>query len=206
MQGIRKKLSNFWYYYKVHTVVAVITVLILAILVSQCAAKESYDYAVVLSMATVVEEPAAELMGEELARFGEDLNGDGKVMVEVINCTYGSNDTVRINQLGKLQARLALPETVIFLLDEASFSDLDDMGLFGTADGFDAKAGKALSLKGTPMDMLVQNRYGNVLPSDWYLCMRGYDSSAQGGDTAAALYAEQSRALVARLLSAYRAD
>ena len=87
MQKIRQRLGNFWYYYKVHTIVAVIVIAILAVLFSQCAAKESYDYAIVLNMATVVEEPTADLLAGELARFGEDLNGDGAVTIEMINCT-----------------------------------------------------------------------------------------------------------------------
>lgn len=206
MQKIRQKLSNFWYYYKVHTIVAVVVIAILAVLFSQCAAKERYDYAVVLNMATVVEEPTADLLAGELAQFGEDLNGDGVVTVEVINCTYGSNDSVRINQLGKLQARLMMPETVLFILDEVSFSNLDAMGLFGTAEGFDAKMGRALSLNGTAMDAAVQSRFGNVMPAAWYLCVRGYDDTALEGDEEAAAYAEQSRALVSRLLVAYKAE
>ncbi len=206
MQKIRQRLGNFWYYYKVHTIVAVIVIAILAVLFSQCAAKESYDYAIVLNMATVVEEPTADLLAGELARFGEDLNGDGAVTIEMINCTYGSNDNVRINQLGKLQARLTMPETVLFILDEASFTDLDAMGLFDRVDGFDAKEGRALSLHGTPLEAAVQSRYGSVLPTAWYLCVRGYDGNALEGDAKAAVYAEQSMALVSRLMEAYRAD
>lgn len=202
MSELKSKLSNFWYYYKVHTIICVFLAIVLAVLISQCAAKEKYDYSVALYMEKQISEDVCDIIAQELARFGEDLDGDGKVNVEIINCSYGSNDNVRISQMSKLQARLTMPESVLYIVDEACYSNLDPHGVFEGFPGFNDKGGYAFALSGTKMDNEIFRNLGiSYMPKNYYICKRVYtDDSAEDGRAG---FEQQSTELLTRLIAEY---
>ena len=174
----KEKWQNYWYYYKVHTLVGLAVAAVMAILLAQCATTEKYDYSVTLYMSKTMPEQVRKVMAEELAAYGEDLNGDGEVKVEILDCTYGSNDNVRMNQIAKLQARLTMPESILFLTDETCYSNLDGMGLFDTLAILPDKDGKALDLGTSPMEAAITREAGNYLPEKFYISKRRVDRTA----------------------------
>jgi len=209
LASIKKRLDNFWYYYKKHTFIALAIAILFFITVSQCIKNEPYDYSVVLYMEKSIPEEIADIMSVELSHYGVDLNGDGKVTVEVINCSYGENKNVMLGQIGKLQARLAMDNSVLFITDESRFTSLDEQNLFDTVDLFADKDGKAMNLKNTPMDLAIVEGFGDYMPEKYYLSKRrisgtslDVEESSAGGNKAAT-YEAESLDLLHRLPAEY---
>ena len=80
----REKLGKFWYNYQWWVIIgAVVLILIIfaAILVGK---KEKADYTLVLVTKGKLAQTAMDELADELERVGEDLDGNGKVTVQVI--------------------------------------------------------------------------------------------------------------------------
>lgn len=195
MPGVKSKLENFWYYYKVHTMVALAMVVIIAIGVSQCASVEKYDYSVVLYMSKSISEDVTDVIADQLAAYGTDQNGDGKVTVEIINCSYGDDDTARMNQIGKLQARLTMAQSILFIVDDDCYTTLNDQGLFADA-GLPDKDGTALDLSNTALNAAVTEDFGSSMPTHYYICKRKIAGTSLEADADAQQYEAASAALL----------
>lgn len=200
---IKKRLSNYWYYYKVHTIVAVFCVIVLAVMLSQCATKERYDYSLTLYMSKPMNEMITSQMAEELEKYGEDLNSDGVVTVEIVNCSYGDNDNVRMNQIAKLQTRLTMSESILFIVDETCYTSLYDMGLFEKSELLPDKEGYALNLGESAMNTAIERELGDYMPKDYYLCKRSVAGTSIERQEDAAMYEAQSLALLEKLCREY---
>lgn len=82
-------LENFWYYYKWHTIVALVVVLAITVSLAQCVTRRQYDYSVIFACGEAKFSNAQlEALQEQLNPFAEDLNGDGVANVQLIECTY----------------------------------------------------------------------------------------------------------------------
>lgn len=77
------KLEHFWYYYKVHTIIAAIVLFVAYTLVSQMLTDVKPDYEIGLVSAEAVSDTALADLQSTVERFCEDLNGDGKVTVKL---------------------------------------------------------------------------------------------------------------------------
>lgn len=80
----REKLGKFWYNYQWWVIIgAVVLILVIfaAILVGK---KEKADYTLVLVTKGKLAQTAMDELADELERVGEDLDGNGKVTVQVI--------------------------------------------------------------------------------------------------------------------------
>lgn len=201
----RKRLQNYWYYYKVHTIIGLLVAALLAILVSQCAHRQSPDYTVVLYMRKELSEAMTDAMAAELEKFGIDRNGDGQVVVEIVNCSYdgdGSQDVI-MGSIGKMQAQLALPDAPLMITDKYTFADLDEQGVFATRDDLPDQDGKALSLQGTPLYEAVNSVRANYLVNELYLSIRDLEDSDLKDNSFTDTFLSSSQALLENLLKAY---
>ena len=80
-----KKLENFWFYYKYPVLIGLALVLVLGWLGFQRLSREEPDYHIgILRAVPLAEEELAALEGR-FASSGEDLNGDGQVLVQLHN-------------------------------------------------------------------------------------------------------------------------
>lgn len=87
----KEKWENFWYHYKWAFLGGLAAVVVLIVLVVQMLQKNPPDYTMLLVTENAYTEEtlhAAELF---LARYGEDIDGDGEVEVQIINSYLGQN-------------------------------------------------------------------------------------------------------------------
>lgn len=195
--GFKKWWENYWYYYKVHTMVLVLVIVVMAIMITQCVKKVEPDCKLVLYAHKDVPSEVITAMEQELGRFAEDYNNDGKIAVEIVNCSYNPNNpnkNIMIAQLSKLQGELGLSESILFITDMQGFKSLDEQGLFQTQDYFTDLYGKGYSLKGTPLDDAVNTVISGFFPGDYYICKRRIDQSEK---------LEQSERLLLKLINEY---
>lgn len=134
----KKKWENFWYYHKWHVVV-LLFVLFLAFIMIRDAMSPKADYQIGMITAYSAPQEAINQMQKEIVKYGEDLNGDGRVMVQINNYVITPKDSgseVEIANQVKLDADLAAGQSMLFLTDEDSF--LEQQGqqhMFAKSDG-----------------------------------------------------------------------
>ena len=127
-----ERKENFWYYNKGKVIFTLIIAAVLAVLVVQCATRPTYDGDVVLFTYDTYYTDHVNLMEDYFSLFFEDKNGDGKITVNVTNCSYDKNVTMNFqsnqNAATKLSSiLLGQRETVLFLLDKESYDFLDSV-------------------------------------------------------------------------------
>lgn len=123
--SFKKKLENFWYYYKIHTLVAIFILIVVAITVQQCASKVDPDMTVVVATNNpVLSQDNQDRLQNYLGTFTSDLNKDGKKQVQVDALYFGDSQTAQA-----MQAKLAIdlmPETkvYVFITDDTTYQSL----------------------------------------------------------------------------------
>ena len=127
-----EKLSNFWFHYKWHTIAIIASLIVLSIAVSQCASRTNYDFEIVYFTNTYTLEDNTEKIAEYIEKYATDVNSDGEVNVQVINCSISSNSKdyqLRNTNLSKLQSIIAGNEEVIlYITDKNSIHFFDNIG------------------------------------------------------------------------------
>ena len=83
MEQLRKKLQNFWFYYKIPLVVALAALLVLSYLGIQSRSTVQSDYHIGLVRESPCTDAALQSLNEIFTAAGEDRNGDGQVLVQI---------------------------------------------------------------------------------------------------------------------------
>ena len=73
--SFKEKLKNIWYHDKWAVILIGVMVIVIALLITQCATKKKYDLTVVVFTHTITGDPNCEKMGEYLRPFCKDING-----------------------------------------------------------------------------------------------------------------------------------
>ena len=134
----KEKWDNFWFQYKWYVIAITAITVVLAVLITQCATRTKYDLEVVYFTYTAALDEQTNAVADYIASYTEDINGDGEVHVQVVNCSFGnkSGDTqYRYTMMTKLQAMIAGDENaMLFITDAESYKYLADLsdgeGLF----------------------------------------------------------------------------
>lgn len=128
-QEFHKKLENYWYYYKIHTIVAVLVIIVLAFLITQCAKKVDPDMTVMLvSKRVSISEDQQTKLEKVLSDYTEDVNNDGKkiVTVEVLNIDDENGDAQYSSAMRqKLMVEVAGTNNTIFVTDDEFYNYLN---------------------------------------------------------------------------------
>lgn len=174
----KKKLENFWYYYKVHTIVAVFVIISLTILITQCSMRVNPDMTVIIASTTVnFTDEQQTALEQKLAEYTEDINNDGKKVVSVENFYISnspSDSQLNTGRQQKLTALLASSDTTIYILDDGYYDSLNsngelssDLSLISSDSSYKSSDGKGIrkvklselsdfNIKGMP------NGFGNL--------------------------------------------
>lgn len=147
--------NYYWFYYKWHMLAALVLALTIVICTAQCVMKVDPDYYVLFYAQNYYTDEALQEVTDELQKYSEDLNGDGKVKVMAVNCTFSNNDTQRINTV-RQQALLQMTtdNTCFWVMDISGvelYYNNDDIDIFAKPTGFsqyDSHAENAECLKG----------------------------------------------------------
>lgn len=147
--------ANFWYHNKIKFLAAVFALVLFTVAISQCVMVNNFDYKIVVYFNnTALNDRQLEVVRNYFAKYGEDLNGDGRVNVGTINCTYykdgDPNMAIAVKQKLMITA-MGDPMGILYLTDKDSFSDVDkvkeDVGGFFLNKNLGEQEGKAYSLE-----------------------------------------------------------
>ncbi len=88
----KDKLANWWYYNKKILLLVIFLVAVAVSVAVSIFSQEKPDYVIALANAYAIDEEAIAIAEKHMADYGEDLNGDGKVLVDIRNYYFLVND------------------------------------------------------------------------------------------------------------------
>ena len=124
-----EKLQNFWYYYKYVMLVVVFLAVALGISIAQCAGREKFDTEVILYTRASYTEKQIAAIEAELEKYCDDLDGDGVVNVQVIDCSYHKNTGFEHSNAkeSKLNANITSNDVaILYITDDETYKLLTD--------------------------------------------------------------------------------
>lgn len=143
-QTPRSKWENFWFHHKLKFWLILFTVVVAVVGITQLFTRDKPDYYVLLITEIAYTNPEREALSALLEDYGEDLDGDGKVEVQVENCIYSANVNQHQNSgIQQVQAHLMAADRMFFIFEPASYKQfskvlVDDDGqpvdFFATID------------------------------------------------------------------------
>lgn len=139
----KAKWENFWFYHKWHVLIGIVIVMAAAFFIHDFTSNVKPDYQIGLITQKPCSEQAIESLEKELAKYGEDRNSDGKVVVQVDSTVLADDSgsanadpNVQMAGVVRLSADLAEGTSMIFITDDASFrSQQAKQQMFSYLDG-----------------------------------------------------------------------
>ena len=139
----REKRANWWFYHKVHLLVALIMAGVLFSIVYSIVSQVEPDYTIGLITSYNMPDEARAQMEAHMARYGRDRNGDGRVVVQINNYVFASEMKTTTDyqaiqaSMTRFAGDTALNECMIYFHDEAGFDSLREnfSGFFQYNDG-----------------------------------------------------------------------
>lgn len=129
----RKKIDNFWYYYKIHVLVVVFILFVAGVFVKDIVTKVDYDYSVVFVTEEMMTDEEISSIQSVLEKEAEDLNGDGEIHVEVQNYTIPQGDSADPQLVAAGQTKLTVDiqdgTSMIFFLSPGCYESYKDSGV-----------------------------------------------------------------------------
>lgn len=147
----KKWFENYWYYYRIHTIVGIFSVIILVFSLVECANKVYPDLSVSYIGEKVFSEELSTNIKQTFAQYVDDATKNGKIDVEFMPITISKE--VKSEQdmamMQKAQLEIAAGESYLYIMDKAYFEQYAKEGLFlNIAD----KLGKSGEVFGLPLN------------------------------------------------------
>lgn len=143
-EKFKKKWENYWFYYKIHTIVAVVLILIVALLVKQCSDRVNPDITVMIVSRTVnLSDAQTASIQNMLDKYTTDINGDGRRVAECDCYYFGDAQNAQMNYAlqAKLIANVSDAERVLYITDDGYYKELSKTGsLFDKLSNIDTAA------------------------------------------------------------------
>lgn len=128
----KEKIINFWFHYKVHTLLIAFFTVVLAVGIAQCSSLEQYDGKVVLYIDRVCTDAEAEIFKDYLTPYFTDTDGDGTVNIQIVNCAYTNKGTYDMDYSSALAAKLQSTisgegDVQLFIVDPVKLEQLNNI-------------------------------------------------------------------------------
>jgi hypothetical protein len=143
-QTQKSKWENFWYYHKWHVIAGVFILFVVLFTVYDFCSKEKPDYEIGLITQEKYPSDMTDALEAQLAKYGTDLNGDGKVIVRLSSYVVGNTGTsggaedpnLAMASYAKITSDLSNGTSMIFITDDASFAkEQEAFQLYSYLDG-----------------------------------------------------------------------
>lgn len=185
-QTPKGKWQNFWFYHKWHVIIGAAILLVTGILIGQAVSRPNPDYRLAIATDSYIPDSAVELLEQELGKVGKDLNGDGRVLIQVDALYLGNGENISQMEMAnktKLMAYLASNEPLFWAMTPQIYEDLllqmSDGDLFQAlelqADGI-SEDGRYWDWKGSE---LLQAEEMKGVPEDLYFGVRTVNESKE---------------------------
>ncbi len=126
-------LSDIWYYYKVHFLVALAIVIAIVYTVYTTGTKVEPDFTIDCFSDTGITYEMSDKLSELISNSGTvtDIDGDGKVVTNISNYPTGlSSPNGDPNYIQVIQLRMAVGESPLIMAEPRVFDMYDESGVF----------------------------------------------------------------------------
>lgn len=131
----KQKRQNFWFYYKWHVIGILVVIAVIVFTVMDLAGRVEPDYTIGVITFEASTTDMFESLQEPFASFGEDLNGDGAVVVDVAQYDLASEDPqVIMADTARLMGDFQTSQSIFFLTDNVEKAQ-NQLGAFAYNDG-----------------------------------------------------------------------
>ncbi|MBP5618468.1 MAG: hypothetical protein J6X61_04910 [Clostridia bacterium] len=168
----KQKVENFWFYHKKAVLLGGFLVIAFGFALWQFLTREKPDYIVMLAMDKTVPAAVIETVEDELSALGEDLNGDGRVIVSVYDVSTAADRETQKANATKMLAELQNGEVMLFLTDGVYFDKLNDLQVFEERADFPDREGLAWNLRDTPLCAAIDQKMPGFLGDEFLLGKR----------------------------------
>ena len=118
--SFKDKVKHFWEYYKWHTIVSIIVVIMIGTTIYQVATTEKYDLEIAYYGKVAITEEQTAQLSQYLSQYIEDVDGDGEkkvnILSTVIDMEEPSEYQMAVSQ--KFMAELAAGVHGAYIFDE----------------------------------------------------------------------------------------
>ena len=199
---LREKAANFWYHYKWYAVSIILAAVIIAVSAAQCANTVKSDFKVVVFSYSPISDTQLTPLKAYMEDMCDDVNGDGAVSIQFINCSYDrseNNAQYEYTVLTKIQAVLAGEDyALLYISDDESYKYLSESdGTEGLFEQEPCKIGQNLISK-----LSAESEDGIPLPDNLQISCRVVKDSAIEGKKNIDTIEEQSY----KIIEAIRAE
>lgn len=174
-----KRLSYFWDYYKIHTIVGILLIVAVISIVKATVFRTVPDSEIlIVTSGNKIHSDYIAKAEDILSTLPIDFNNDGKAIAEIQSISVSQADAPQDAELEyatqlKLSAVLTTAECIIQIADEDAYNFLDAEGLTGTYDelsayGFSGSEKIKVPLSETPLSDQLISPYEDEL----YLTLR----------------------------------
>ncbi len=165
--------NYYWFYYKWHIFFTLFFGIAIAICITQCATKVDPDCYILFNSNIFISDQQLNEAADNLEQYIDDINGDEKVELIAINCTYPKGNQTRMTQVNQLAVlQMQSEDTHIWIVDKKGielYLQNPDIDIFATYDTFDSFDNRAISVsKIKSLNWLNDNSEGN----EYYLLAR----------------------------------
>ncbi len=168
----REKWDNYWYHYKGRTILIVFLVAVFGFTGWQFVTKEKPDYVVMTAFDKALAPDIIYCIEDYLAPYGEDINGDGKVIVDVYDVSTSSNNDIQKSNATKMMAELQNGEIMLFIVDDVYFDMLYELDVFEENEFFKERDGFACSLRESDLTDKLNSIQAKFINHDYYIAKR----------------------------------
>ncbi len=125
--SFKDKIKNIWYHDKIAIITVTFLIVTVAFFIAQCVSKPKYDMTVVVFTHTLAGDANCEKIEEYLKPYCSDINGDGEVNINVINCSINiENDTDQYSYSNRASVTTYYTDATVmlYITDESSYNKL----------------------------------------------------------------------------------
>lgn len=116
----KEKWSNIWYHYKWLIIGGAFGIIALAVLIGQTLSVNRPDYTVIVMTKAAYPDMVMDPFSQFLEKYGQDIDGDGEVEVQTINCFMGDQSSQSYYTNSQvMQAHLVAGDVMLYAFEPA---------------------------------------------------------------------------------------
>ena len=170
-----QKISNFWFYNKWKSILAIVICIIIGSSVYSCATKVNYDCTVVIALSTELADVSISQLAKELTPYCEDYNNDGEVNLNVYNCCFADNINLEASRFINFVTSFQEAENMIYIIDQNKIDSVDDDSVMDNTLFLPDLNGRGILLNGTEFEETCKEKCYFALPEETYMVRWSYD-------------------------------
>ncbi len=125
---VKQKADNWWFYYKRVLAWGIFAGVLVISFIASIVFKTHPDYSIAVMNGSLVPTQAFEIMEAQLAEYADDRNGDGKIVVEILNYALVQDEdgnpydpTMMEAAYVRFAGDLSVGESMIWIHDEVGY-------------------------------------------------------------------------------------